>query len=69
MFSFVLILFILNTNDHFVKISDSDRFLHFSQLQMENSSFRFHHKARLIDDETGISNFLLLHENVIKMPS
>ena len=35
---------------------------------MENSSFRFRHKARSIDDETGIRLFLFLHENIIKMP-
>ena len=64
-FSFVLFLFILNTNNHFVKCQTSDRLLHFSQLQTEISSFRFRHKARSIDDETGISNFLLLYENVI----
>ena len=31
------------------------RLLHFSLLQMENTSFWFRHKAGSIDDETGIS--------------
>ena len=63
-FCFIVVYFERNVSGE--NIRKFDRILPLSQLQTENSSFRFCHKVRPIGDETGISNFLFPYEKVIK---